>query len=160
MKAKHVLVPILVALLLAAGATAQSARATKANDLTGAWKYSAGGAEGDPLPPFIGLMAFARGGVLMESGQGEVNEPTSTPGYGAWEKTGPRTYATTFLHIWYRPDNSLIGILKVRLSITLDETGTQFDGVGPYSVTDPDGNVLISGQATAHGERITVEPVE
>jgi len=154
MNTKRILVAILVALSMTAAANGQAKRA---KDLTGAWQYSAGGAPGTDLPPFIGLMVFARDGVMIESTQGEVNPPAATPGYGAWKKTGPRTYATTFLHIWYRPDNTLIGILKVRQAITLDESGDQFDGAGSFAVTDPDGNVIFSGQAMSHGQRIVVE---
>ena len=160
MDAKRFLVAIAVALSMAMGATVQLAASKKDNGLSGAWQYSAGGAPGTDLPPFIGLMAFMRDGVMIESTQGEVNAPTATPGYGAWAKTGPRTYATTFLHIWYRPDNSVIGILKVHQTITLDETGMEFDGTGAFAVTDPDGNVIFSGQAMSHGMRITVESAE
>ena len=101
--------------------------------------------------------AGAKDGTTIESVQGEANPPLSTPGYGAWVKTGPRTFAVTFVQLLYNPDNSVVGFLKVSQTLTLDATGNGYDGTGRFALTTPGGEVTFSGEAKSHGERIAVE---
>src|SRR5215218_4153287 len=83
----------------------------------------------------------------------------SSAGHGAWVKTGERTFAMTFLQIGYGLDGTLVGIFKVRETITLDESGMEYSGQSALEASDPDGNPVFSGSSTTQARRILVEPL-
>ena len=64
----------------------------------------------------------------------------------------------TFLQLSYTLDGTLLGIVKVRQTMNLNETGTEWSGPSIVEVTDPDGNPVFSGGGPAHATRILVEP--
>jgi hypothetical protein len=150
-----------IALAWSALAAAQSGKAAKINDLTGTWltTNSASG-PGAPPGPFLALNTFTKDGNIIAPNQGEsACCPLNTPAQGRWKKIGARTFAITFIAINYNPDASLAGLLKVRQTITLNGSSTEFNATGIVDVTDPGGNPLATFQVATHGLRIEVEPL-
>src|ERR1700730_17349691 len=49
-------------------------------------------------PPFLALETFTAGGEYVEIDQADFSPPVfGSPGHGAWEMTGERSFAATFL---------------------------------------------------------------
>jgi len=117
-------------------------------------------------PPFKGLITFNNGGGLIASAQGDILlspppgvPPVATAGHGAWEKTGNRRYAFTFIQILYGSDGSYQGEAKSRHKITLNNSGNRWSGQLQFEIFDADGNVVFSGSGTEQATRIEVEPL-
>jgi hypothetical protein len=135
---------------------------SKANDPTGAWLVKSSG--GDVGPEVAVLVTYHKDGTAAADVQGDVTgfpDPIfSSPEHGVWKKTGAKTFTATFVSLLYNRDNSLFGYVKVRLNAVLSQFGDQYDGAAIDTITDPNGNVLFSGQAPMnHGVRIVVEPL-
>lgn len=131
--------------------------------LEGSWRVTVTPPNG--APSFIGLITFNRGGGLIASAQGDILlnpppgvPPVATAGHGAWEKTGNRRYAFTFIQILYGSDGSYQGEAKSRHKITLNNRGNRWSGQLQFEIFDADGNVVFSGSGTEHATRIEVEP--
>jgi len=133
----------------------------KSNDLTGSWLITVTRTDENAPPPFKALVTFTEDGGLVIAVQGDVTtDPpfVNSPGHGAWVKTGKRTFVMTFLQLSYTLDGRLLGIVKVRQTMNLNETGTEWSGPSIIEVTDSDGNPVFSGGGPAHATRILVEP--
>jgi len=117
-------------------------------------------------PPFRGLITFNKDGGVIASVQGDILlnappgvPPVATAGHGAWEKTGSRRYAFTFIQIFYDADGNYQGEAKIRHSITLNHRGNSWSGQLQVEIFDADGNVVFTGSATEQATRIVVEPL-
>ncbi len=111
----------------------------------------------------IGLMTYARGGGLVNSAPTAIPPVpltiTFSTGHGAWERTGGKEFAQTWVSNVY--NNGLqVGFLEVRDAITLNRDGDAFDGRRSFRVFDLAGNPVPgpASCATLHGTRINVEP--
>ncbi|MDQ3747507.1 MAG: hypothetical protein M3367_00620 [Acidobacteriota bacterium] len=103
------------------------------------------------------MIASAQGDILLNPPPGVP--PVATAGHGAWEKTGNRRYAFTFLQILYDADGNYQGEAKIRHSITLNQRGNSWSGQLQVEIFDADGNVVFTGSATEQATRIEVEPL-
>lgn len=131
-------------------------------DITGSWRVTVNPPGG--APSFIGLITFNKDGGLIASAQGDIilNAPPGVPpiataGHGAWEKTGSRSYAFTFIQLFYDADGNYQGEAKIRHNATLNQRGTSWSGQLQVEIFDADGNVVFTGTGTEQATRIVVE---
>jgi hypothetical protein len=147
--------------ILIAGLNSRSgvrAGGDSAPSLEGSWNVVVG--PGSPTE-FRALVTYAAGGGLMATAP-IVPAPTrASTAHGTWERTGGHQFTYTFQALLYSPTGHFVGTLKVRETLTLDNSGDQYDGTSSVEVFDPFGNLVpafSSCGGTAHGTRINVEP--
>ena len=104
----------------------------------------------DPTNPPDLSVYTADGGVIDISGGQAAG--------GAWEATGPRTAAVTFVFVDDTED--FAGTFTIRATVEVDAAGETFAGPYSFTVVAADGTVLDSGEGTARATRLAVEPVE
>ncbi len=138
------------AVSLTAGLGRAQSNAEQVNDLTGAWLLKV--TLTAPAPnEFRALATFTKDGNFIATAQGDG------PAHGVWVKTGARTFVVSFATINWQADGSLFGILKVNLTLTLDEKSDQLTGQLQAQLVDPSGNIIVSLQGTVTGERIRIQ---
>ena len=117
-----------------------------------------------PFDSFKALWSLTGDGILIASAQGDVTPvpfPTTSTAYGAWVQTKGRQYAATFVAILYDVQTGgNLGSIKLDQSITLGDSGVEWNGPFKAKVLDPDGNVVATLNGTINASRITVEPLE
>jgi hypothetical protein len=98
------------------------------------------------------VIAFTADGVVVDT------EGDGGTGVGAWQPTGERTAAFTF--VLPASDQEFIGIIGLRATAEVDASGATF--TAPYSVSSqlPDGTAPLSDQGQVTGTRLPIEPVE
>jgi hypothetical protein len=83
---------------------------------------------------------------------------------GAWQHQGGRVYALSFKTLFYETQGdaagSLIGVATIRSTSTVNDAGDKFSGPFKFSLTDPQGNVLLTTEGTWQFTRIKVEPLQ
>ena len=114
-----------------------------------------------PMPPLKSLVTFNADGSVLVADQGAVGSATAfSAGHGSWSHAGGRSFDWTTVELLYATaDGSLIGYLKVSGRYTVNETGNAYTGQFLATISDPDGNVLFTGDGTNAGNRIQVEPI-
>lgn len=111
-------------------------------------------------PPFLVLETFAAGGGYVEIDQADFAPPVfGSPGHGAWESTGERSFAATFLVLKYDAKGTAQGMTKVRGGGTITEDGNAYSGAGNFEIFDVNGKLIYSAHFTIQAKRIRVEPV-
>jgi hypothetical protein len=142
------------------------------NSLIGSWTATVTPI-GMPVPPFQTLPNFSIGGTVIVPAQGDSaprlllpppNDQTlvlQSPGVGVWKKIGARTFAVTLVAMLYDQNGILLGNIKINSIFELNNSGDEFDSETSIGVvTDPNGNLLLTLEASVHGERIDVELAE
>jgi hypothetical protein len=121
----------------------------------------------DNAPPFDlfkALWCLTGDGILVASAQGDITPtpfPAATSAYGAWAQRGGRQFAASFISVLYDVQSGEnMGSFKLRQTITLNDSGDEWNGPFKLNVFDPDGNVVAVVNGTAHAKRITVEPLD
>lgn len=121
-------------------------------DLTGSWIVAVI-QPGPPIPP--GLDTFtADGNVLITTPQ-----LTNSLGHGAWVRTGYREYLFTFIVLQHNAAGEFTGIVKVRSTAVLDDTGDAFTGEFIADLINSQGILTRSLTGMSQGSRITAEPL-
>lgn len=146
-----------------AGEAGQDQDRDHASDPTGTWLIR----DGDG---FYILMVFHEGGTLTGDFQGEAafvpgGQPPFdiivTPQSGVWRKTGPKTFAVTFVALEYQvnpPNGSIFQIDKSQLTGVLINSGNEMRLTALTTVFNPDGTQKgNSFPDTANGVRIPLE---
>ena len=126
---------------------------------TGSWIGVVTNTQGGP-PPFRVLMNFTADGGFTGSGDGDNS--VGSPQYGVWERIGGRNsrkFAVTFLQLFYAPDSSSRGSAKIRQTVILNSSGTEWQGPFKVEIFAPDGTLVFSGGGTATATRIRSEPL-
>ena len=113
-------------------------------------------------PPIKALASFTSDGIFLSAAQGDIttrpNAPSIAPIYGAWAYNGGRQFLTTHLELGYSVQTGeLLGTLKLNQTITLNETGDEWQSTFRFTVFDPNGKELYSGTGTAQARRSQVE---
>jgi hypothetical protein len=110
-------------------------------------------------PAFVGLGIFTKDGNLTNTTSDSLAFPTETPGFGRWTRTGPRTYAATFVTLIGAPDGTFAATAKIRAAISLSASGDEFTGTFRVDVFDPTGAPIGADTGRVTGTRIKVEPL-
>src|SRR5688572_27213557 len=104
MFAKKIFIALFIAAMTTITAFGQKGAAPSWTSPAGAWVGTVTSGPGGP-PPFRVLMNFTADGNFIGSGDGDSFSGAS-PGHGVWERIGgtsSRTYAVTFLQLFYAP---------------------------------------------------------
>ena len=111
------------------------------------------------FPPLKTLLTFTEDGNVMGTGQGDVTASRAlSVGQGVWSHQGGRTFASTFLQISYETQTGVLrGLVKFRLTHTLDSSGNEWSGPYKFDFLDPAGNPVFSAGGTTQAQRIKVE---
>ena len=106
-------------------------------------------------PPFVSLLAFARGGTMSETTANPVFQPGQrTSGYGAWKQTSDGYTSVDLAFILFSAGPFTQGTQRINHSITLADDGDHFNDVATVQFFDSHGTRLISGCARAVGTRL------
>ena len=121
------------------------------NQLIGTWEVTVTPNGGAPIIDYV---------TFHESG-GMTNidpDPNLSAGIGTWERLGPNSFASTFVH--FLSDNgSPVGLLKVNAETAFDPKTETFSGPFRTDVVIG-GNVVQSICGTVELRRIGVEPLQ
>jgi len=146
----------LAALLPSASAFAKPTDAVKGPE--GSWLSTVTALGSGAPPPFRVLETFADGGGYVEIDQADFVPPVfGSPGHGAWESTGERKFAATFLVLKFDAKGADQGITKVRGGGTIAEDGNAYSGAGKFEIFDVNGKLIYSANFTIKAKRIRVE---
>jgi hypothetical protein len=140
-----------VAALAPTVALAKSSDA-EAEAIIGAWRAvnSVAG-----LPPFGAMTSFASGGTMVTSASIDLTPQfLSTPGYGAWERTGEGQYRGRFEFFTFGSGGVPAGSGEVRLTILVE--GNHQHGPLALTIFDPAGHVVLTTSGTFEATRIQV----
>jgi hypothetical protein len=135
--------------------TPASLSAQHGASLEGAWdsQVTSTDCNGNILMEFRAFEAYHEGGTLTTTGN--ANSPAlSSPGLGTWQRTGMRTFNSTFQFFTFNPDGSFAGTVKIAGQIHLSDHGNSFTGTSTFAVYDPDGNLVFSGCNTEVATRL------
>jgi hypothetical protein len=148
--------------VVAVGATLAATQTVLADEddaqIVGAWSGTTN--SGPPLGTFKALYTFARGGGLVTSSSIDLSpHSVSTPGYGAWSRVDPRTFALTFDAFVFDAQGNPAGTVEARSTVTLTDAGDSFSGPFRFDVIAPNGAIVFSGSGTHQATRIRVKPL-
>ena len=144
---------------------AEAARNTTALDLfewrtalVGSWLGATG--EGFTL-----LSTFNADGTMTNSVQGEVSTNPGlgvlTPLHGVWKYLGGRQFGVTAFGALYDINTGAsLGMLKVRIVLTLNKAGDRMSGTDNVEIINPDGTIFALGSHNTPYSRIKFEPFE
>jgi hypothetical protein len=105
-------------------------------------------------PPFQSLLTFDRGGTMTETTSNPMFFPALRgPGHGVWSHTGRHTYSADSL-AFVTVNGVLAKTQKISQTIEMGDDPNQFTTTAAsVQFFDPAGNLLVSGCATATGQR-------
>jgi hypothetical protein len=105
-------------------------------------------------PPFQSLLTFDRGGTMTETTDNPMFYPAFRgPGHGVWSHTGRRTYSADSL-AFVTVNGALAKTQKISQTIEIGDDPNQFTTTeASVQFFDPSGNLLVSGCASAVGQR-------
>ena len=120
--------------------------------LVGTWEVQVAP---DGIPPFTAYNVFSADGNSTEFDNS--NPPgAQTVAVGPWKRTGVRTFAFVEVNQIFDGEGAFAGTVRVKSSMTLDETGDKFTSSFTFSMVDPKGTVVFEGSGTATGVRLKV----
>jgi hypothetical protein len=138
------------ALLLAASlATGGTSASSGGHGIEGTWQITIHREAPPPGQPadIEALMNYAADGTLTESSNSGILR--RTVGYGEWERTGERLYASSHVSFTFNPTTGAwTGTSRLDRKVLLSEDGTTFVGVARLDVFDVDGNILVQDSRT------------
>jgi hypothetical protein len=85
---------------------------------------------------------------------------SGSTGVGEWVRTAHRQFAITFVAFGRNSTGNPAVTAKVRVSVTLNESGDELSGRFQNEISDLSGNLITTLTGTVHGVRIQVEPLE
>lgn len=154
----------------------QQAHEQQRKAFTGSWFVTVNSTANQFNPSFM-LMAINEGGTMIGSQQGEVTAypnamwgvpVVQTPKFGSWSHKGGREFALSEFSLFYfslvrdTEPRSYLGITKVWLAVTLDESGNSFTATFVKAERINFAGQLVpipgGGDLTIQGTRITAEP--
>jgi hypothetical protein len=141
----------LAALILTPASLSAQPRAS----LEGAWdsQVTSTDCNGNILMAFRSFELFHQGGTFTGTGN-TPNPELGSPVLGTWQRTGMRTFNSTFQFFTFNPDGSFAGTVKIAGQIHLSDHGNSFTGTSTFGVYDPDGNLVFSGCNTEIATRL------
>jgi hypothetical protein len=105
--------------------------------------------------PFLSMLTFNRGGTMTETTSNPMFYPSDRgPGHGVWIITGRNAYeatSTAFVTV----NGALTATQVITQTITMTDNPDQFETTkASVQFFSPTGTLLVSGCATASGQRI------
>jgi hypothetical protein len=111
------------------------------------------------------LITFNADGTLINNVQGGIStdpaRPTHTSHHGVWRHLGGRQFGATMWDIIYDVyTGQLLQYTKIRLEVTLGESGDEASARSRVEFLNPQGEVVRAFSSTANYRRIPYEPLE
>jgi hypothetical protein len=106
-------------------------------------------------PPFKSLLTFNAGGTMTETTDNPMFFPALRgPGHGVWNHTEPHTYSADTM-AFVTVNGVLAKTQKISQTIEIGDDPDQFTTTAAsVQFFDPTGTLLVSGCATATGQRL------
>lgn len=134
----------------------QVSKAEKKTAIVGSWQGTVGG--GNRV-----VSTYNSDGTVQGSVQTEVSTIPElgvlTPTHGVWEYLGGRQFGLTGVGLLYDINTGeYLGMLKVRVLLTLDATGDHMSGTDKVEIFGPDGELVFTASGDTSYTRIKFEP--
>ena len=139
------------------GARPQEDRRVATQRLTGSWDAEVAQ---DGFPPTRRLFTFTSDGAAVGTAVLQatpVGVQLFGAPHGAWIRTGDRQFIASFVALRQAINGDPAGSFKLRVTLTLNESGTEWDGEFLIEFFLPDGTPILAGQGTLHATRILAE---
>jgi hypothetical protein len=130
---------------------AAHAQSRTENPIIGAWTTHATSTTGGIQ---ANLLAFLPGGVVIHAAS---NFPQSA-GIGVWYDAGDGTLVYTFIFRRMDKSGAYIGSTRLHARVTVADDGLSYDSPLYTELTDPDDNVISTGQGISHATRLIPTP--
>jgi hypothetical protein len=109
------------------------------------------------------LSTFHADGTMTNSVQGEVSTNPElgvlTPLHGVWKYLGGRQFGVTAFGALYDINTgAYLGMLKVRIVLTVNKSADQMSGTDTVEIINPDGTIIALGSHSTPYARIKFEP--
>jgi hypothetical protein len=111
---------------------------------------------GVQVATFPALTSFALGGTLS-SAPGAPGPAQRSPGLGAWEKVGGRTFKWVSVTFLFSPTGFLNGTQRVSGTWEIQDDQDELAGTSVSETFDTSGNLLATVCATVAARRVKVE---
>ena len=121
--------------------------------IEGAWSVTIA-FDGGPTCASAPAVATREGTIIADSCAQNL-----ATGYGAWVRTGNRTFAVTFIGNVYGAGGAVVGSYKVRGAGPMDQSGNTWGGPFKTEFFDAAGNLTATFTGTVTAKRIVVEPL-
>ena len=103
--------------------------------------------------PFTGLITFAAGGVISESGPALPNTARG-PGHGTWGRIGRNAFSEALVFQRFDLTGILLGSQEIRATaVVADDSRSYQASDGTFEVKDTQGNPLAKGCASVTATR-------
>jgi hypothetical protein len=139
------------------GARPQEDRRVATQRLTGSWDAEVAQ---DGFPPTRRLFTFTSDGAAVGTAvlqDTPVGVQLFGAPHGAWIRTGDRQFIASFVALRQAISGDPAGSFKLRVSLTLNESGMEWDGEFFIQFFLPDGTPIFAGHGTVHAMRIVAE---
>jgi hypothetical protein len=146
---------VLMSVILAVVAFAQSKDATVGGRLEGAWNVRVSITNcqtGGVIRSFDSVTQFMAGGTLIDSTSG-VPQALKTPGQGVWEHTTGSNYRFKFKSFTFDPAGNYTGSTVIQHNATLANTGDSYESSGNVEIFNAAGVVVGTGCSTTTATR-------
>jgi hypothetical protein len=135
---------------------AKELKAEKKTAIVGSWQGTVGG--GNRV-----VSTYNSDGTVQGSVQTEVSTIPElgvlTPTHGVWEYLGGRQFGLTGVGLIYDINTGeYLGMLKVRVLLTLDATGDHMSGTDKVEIFGPAGELVFTDSGNTNYTRIKFEP--
>lgn len=90
-------------------------------------------------------LLFNQGGTMFVEDTFPLEGPYRTTGPGIWKRETNGEFSYGHMHYSFAPDNTYLGMVKLRSRLVLERTGNSFTESGTFDVYDPAGTVVYSG---------------
>ena len=147
------LITLAIAGLIALGSAPANVKGSQKsiNQLIGTWEVTVMPDGGGAI---IDYVTFAEGGGITNIDP----DPNLSTGVGTWERRGPNSFASTFVH-FLSDHGTPLGLLKVNAEVTFDPSHETQSGPFRTDVVIG-GNVVQSFCGTVELRRVGVEPLD
>jgi hypothetical protein len=129
---------------------------SKARRLEGTWQVQVtlqNCQTGAALRTSPAFLTFAQGGTLVETTT-VFSSAQRSPGHGFWEHTGGKTFKAVSKAFLFNPDGTWAGTQTLTQDIEFGDDPDVFNSKATTEIVTPNGNVILSGCATAIAHRM------
>jgi len=102
------------------------------------------------------LETFTEDGRVLSTSN--TNPLIGGPAHGEWRHEAGRRFSQTCFSYLFDPMGNHVVTIRIRRQKTLNERGDEFSALYKFDFLTPDGNLILSGNATGQGKRFSVEP--
>ena len=105
---------------------------------------------------FRALETFTEDGFVVSTTS--LNPLSAGPAHGEWRHEAGRQFSQTCFFYIFDPMGNHSVTIRLRSLLTLNERGDEHSALYKLDFLMPDGNLILSGNATGRGKRFSVVP--